>query len=403
MTQLLNALKSYIILSLSDLTQIKEAIARRYGHMTSNERAEILSMAVHNHLNKHLSGIDDVHKEALKLTILSNTLAKHHYSITRLTIFDAILDLSLDDAIKTNLAESWLTESAQLSVPRWLLENYMIQKRSNFIDSVQDIDQPTYFDDTDSFNNKALPFTLKKWTKNPLIRIFAVLLILIAIATPAYFALNSALNGAIRSEALQVISLTSLLDAKEYTGMSARGRIYLIDDIEGYKKNDHVYLTLKKSRVNFGLVKITDAFRFSNFNYYTVKNYISKTRNGLIGSSEQFNQIIHEAYLNDIDPLLLFAIIGQEQGFVPSSSANSVKILNNPYNVYHSWAEYNTSLRDSTQIAINTIKNRLNTAPISASPFKWLNMTYAEDTNWHNGVRLIYAHLISIGRESSIQ
>ena len=417
MTQLLNALKSYIILSLGDLIQIKDTIARRYGHMTSTERAEILSMAVHNHLNKHLDGIDDAHKESLKLSILSQTFAQHRYSITRLTIFDAILDLNLDDAIKTDLAQSWLTESAQMSIPRWTLEDYVILKRIhsesianqlnqsksddqiNTEDTIRNISQPTYFDDSNRYNQKYNTMPFKKWLFKPLIGILASVLLVLIFSTPVYFLLRRPLQPS----TFQNITLTNLLDVKDYKGLSAIGGIYLIDGIEGYKTDDQVYLTLKKTRYNFGLMKITDAFRFESFDYYAVKNYISKTRNGLIGSSEQFNQIIHEAYLNDIDPLLLFAIIGQEQAFVPNSSTDSLKILNNPYNVYHSWVEYNTNLRDSTQIAINTIKNRLNKAPFSASAFKWLNMTYAEDTNWHNGVSLIYTHLVSIGRTSSIQ
>ena len=411
MTQLLNTLKSYIILSLNDLTHIKDTIARRYGHMTSTERAEILSMAIHNHLNKHLDGIDDAHKETLKLTILSQTFAKHRYSITRLNIFDAILDLELDDAIKTDLAESWLSESAQLSVPRWTVEDYVALKRIqletvahpintdehvpyNFQkiaeDSVQDIDQPVYFDDSEKYEKKESRYS---------VGIFAIVLLVLIFATPTYFFLKSAY----KSNPVQNITLTSEIGSIEHYGLSLLGGIHLIARIDGYKSGERVNLTLEKKRFDFGLMRKTDAFRFESFDYYAVKHYILNTRNGLIGTSEQFNQIIHEAYLNDIDPLLLFAIIGQEQAFVQDNSNYSAKILNNPYNVYHSWMEYNTTLRDSTQIAINTIKNRLNKAPFSASAFKWLNMTYAEDTNWHTGVRLIYTHLVSIGRTSSIQ
>lgn len=413
MTQLLHSLKSYIVLSLSDLTHIKETISRRYDHMTSSERAEILSMAVHNHLNKHLSGIDDTHKTSLKLSILSNTLAKHDYSITRLTIFDAIIDLNLDDVVKTELAENWLFESAHTSVPRKALENYLIQKRSvtgletDFVNHTFDEGAQFNVEKDDihsrSLDNKA-PFfdhtpsvDVKHFWALKKSRVVAILILFIIIATPSQFLFKSILQPSV-----EPIRLSSQLDANDYTGMSAMDRIYLIDGIDGYKENDQVNLTLEKSRYPFGLIKKTDSFRFANFDYYAVKNYISQTRKGMIGSSEQFNQIIHEAYLNDIDPLLLFAIIGQEQAFVPNTSTDSLKILNNPYNVYHSWAEYNTTLRDSTQIAINTIKNRLDKAPKSVSAFQWLNETYAEDKNWHNGVSLIYAHLVSIGRDSSI-
>jgi hypothetical protein len=256
--------------------------------------------------------------------------------------------------------------------------------------SVQDINQAVYFDDSEKYEKKESRYS---------VGIFAIVLIVLIFATPTYFFLKSAYQ----SNPVQNITLTSEIGSIEHYGLSLLGGIHLIARVDGYKSGERVNLTLEKKRFDFGLMRKTDAFRFESFDYYAVKHYILNTRNGLIGTSEQFNQIIHEAYLNDIDPLLLFAIIGQEQAFVQDNSNYSAKILNNPYNVYHSWMEYNTTLRDSTQIAINTIKNRLNKAPFSASAFKWLNMTYAEDTNWHTGVRLIYTHLVSIGRTSSIQ
>lgn len=83
---------------------------------------------------------------------------------------------------------------------------------------------------------------------------------------------------------------------------------------------------------------------------------------------------------------------------MPLDAAYRDKIIHNPYNVYHSWVDYNTNLVDATQIAINTIKSRLKTKPSNTSSFEWLNLIYAEDPNWHLGVKAMYNHLCVIGR-----
>lgn len=135
-----------------------------------------------------------------------------------------------------------------------------------------------------------------------------------------------------------------------------------------------------------------NAFPYKEIDHRAFMTYLSQKRNGLIGDPKNYYKVIIMAKEHDLDALLLFAIIGQEQNFVLRDQTDATKILNNPFNVYHSWEDYNTNLSESTLIAINTIKNRLKTCPDESDPIIWLNKTYAEDPNWYKGVTSFYTY-----------
>jgi len=130
-------------------------------------------------------------------------------------------------------------------------------------------------------------------------------------------------------------------------------------------------------------------FDYKIYNYSLFKEYLSSRESKLV-EADYFQTIVDISREYDLDPLLLFAIIGQEQSFVPKNNIYSNKIINNPYNVFNSWRYYNTSLTDTTKIACYTLNRILSDLPEDEEPFKWINKTYAEDEKWAEGVRKIY-------------
>lgn len=118
-----------------------------------------------------------------------------------------------------------------------------------------------------------------------------------------------------------------------------------------------------------------------------------KRRNSLLANEPYFSAVMHSAALEDIHPVLMFAITGQEQGFVKRGSENAALIVNNPFNVFNSWIEYNTNINDSSHIAAETIKNILSDRQKGQNPFQWLNNTYAEDPNWWVGVESLFLEI----------
>lgn len=145
--------------------------------------------------------------------------------------------------------------------------------------------------------------------------------------------------------------------------------------------------------VNFIASHHTEGFpsylAFEPINKERLKGYL-KRKNSLLADEPYFSTIIEACAKENIHPLLLFSIAGQEQGFVKRGTENSALIINNPFNVYHSWSEYNTDIKDSSRIAAITIRNALVKRPKGENAFRWLNKTYAEDQNWWKGAERIF-------------
>jgi hypothetical protein len=114
------------------------------------------------------------------------------------------------------------------------------------------------------------------------------------------------------------------------------------------------------------------------------------SKDSMLSESEYMEPIFDAAKQFDIDPLLLFAITGQEQAFVPRSHKKAEQIINNPFNVFHSWQEYNTTIRKSAEVAARTIARLSKDRPSGTDPFTWINREYAEDPHWADGVRSIW-------------
>lgn len=109
-------------------------------------------------------------------------------------------------------------------------------------------------------------------------------------------------------------------------------------------------------------------------------------RNSLLAEEPYLSAILASAKRYDVHPLLLFAITGQEQGFVPKDQKQAKQIANNPFNVFGSWESYNTTIEVSADIAAKTVKNISRRRPGDDHPIQWLNQTYAEDPEWWTGV-----------------
>ena len=121
-----------------------------------------------------------------------------------------------------------------------------------------------------------------------------------------------------------------------------------------------------------------------------LREYLA-TRKSLLRHEPYFSTIMDTAYEFDIHPLLLFAIAGQEQGFVPEDHPQAEMIASNPFNVYHSWQEYNTTTAHSAAVAARTIIRLSRERPAGTDPVEWINREYAEDPLWHRGVNALFS------------
>ena len=133
-------------------------------------------------------------------------------------------------------------------------------------------------------------------------------------------------------------------------------------------------------------------FEYKEINTAVLKTYLN-SHNSLLAEEPYFSTIVAVSKQYNLNPLILFAISGQEESFVSKQDPNSKKIANNPYNVYHSWKEYNTNIKDASEIASLTVINLSKDRPTNEELFHWINRQYAEDPNWSKGVKNIYEAL----------
>ena len=109
--------------------------------------------------------------------------------------------------------------------------------------------------------------------------------------------------------------------------------------------------------------------------------------------------IIAAAKRYNIHPLLMVAITGQEQSFVPKKKSNAARVARNPYNVFGSWQKYSPGIEKSAMIAAHTVAKLSQDRPAGAHPIQWLNNrsnprgVYATHTEWWKGVTMFFTIL----------
>jgi|GEM_PF-1952622 len=133
-------------------------------------------------------------------------------------------------------------------------------------------------------------------------------------------------------------------------------------------------------------------FRYEEVDGVKLRKWLEK-RNSMLAEDPYFTAILDTSRKYDIHPVLMFAIVGQEQGFVPKDGAAARKIANNPFNVYGSWERYNTDIYDSSRLAASTIIESSRNRPAYMNTIRWINRRYAEDPNWWNGVSSLFAQI----------
>ncbi|MBP3963363.1 hypothetical protein [Paenibacillus lignilyticus] len=134
--------------------------------------------------------------------------------------------------------------------------------------------------------------------------------------------------------------------------------------------------------------ELPSELRYVEVNKERLVQYLAR-KSSLLAEEPYLSTIVNAAKEHDIHPLLLFAITGQEQAFVPKTHKDAKKIANNPFNVFHSWKEFNTTISESAKIASNTIVHKSQGRPDDVDALTWINTKYAEDVNWSKGVRAI--------------
>lgn len=132
-------------------------------------------------------------------------------------------------------------------------------------------------------------------------------------------------------------------------------------------------------------------------------------RNSALADDQHLAAIEAAGQRWNVDPLLLLAITGQEQSFVPRRG-NWQAVERNPWNVFGSWQRWSGGFDASASWAANTVARLSKGCPAGTSVIQWVNgfdasgirsnpgWGYAGDPYWWCGVSKFYNQLQQVAK-----
>ncbi|MBN2797034.1 MAG: hypothetical protein JXR88_16605 [Clostridia bacterium] len=362
MIDLINHLNNKILINDLIVKKMKYEVNMLFHDYPSKEKAKILATKINGQLDQALIGINtddkiEIRKKIIEnsFLVLPNPISEHiHYGhvFTTLTNFD----LSEEDTEKRLC--HWLDLNTEYIYEHQMIKSYI--KKFKIVPN-----QPIVKTAAIEYQPKETPETIKQRYRLTYRAVF------IPLGVALIFIMSLLLNE--KNTEQPSIDVPPVFENT------------LNDEIKAFI--DSYYNTLK--------VLTIDPYAFHPLDYSALFAFLNHKSSYLIESN--YLSTIEELSKNyDINPLLLIAIIGQEQNFVPKEHEDVLRIINNPYNVFGSWIEYNTNFEDATTICLNTIETAKASLPENTDLIEWLNDTYAEDKNWSSGVRTIFTKLQSL-------
>lgn len=336
------------VLTPTDVRNIRSYVHYKYAAMPQEKRAEIVADAVRRIIYKQLPDFNLSIKKELTHKLIQRTVLEQQRPVSADDIY--LLCMELDQQREEAIAEP---------LRRWVREQ---EQRLN--------------------GNQAIAGAVRSASSSTAAAE--------AIPLPA-----SASAGMIRKNKQKGLYLYSILSlfvaaASVLFGWS------LIGDRSGTAMDVHsVQQPVPHAAVpSLPLNGLPSELRYKKVNRERLIAYLD-SKSSLLAEADYLDAILHTANNFDIHPALMIAITGQEQGFVPKTHRKASEIANNPFNVFHSWKQFNTTIEQSSQIAARTIVRLSKDRPSHIDPFAWINREYAEDPNWSKGVRSIFSAIIS--------
>lgn len=335
-------LKQIKVLLKDDILRLRQYINTKFPHYNNEKRAEIFINTLRSILDKHLVGIPSHQQSTIREKLLKEVLISKPQGLFLDDIFEATLSLEGE-------APSFSQELCQ-----WVNMHISSPINSSSINSIP-INSSLFTEASNiSENNLHL---------NPQGHINT---------------LN--LHNYIEKNKIKILLLITL---------SISSTFILIGPIAKQIQASEAVL---EEPVVYTHPHLPTHFHYKDIDTDKLKAYLN-TKNSLLAQEPYFTAIIETSKEFDLNPLILFAIAGHEQAFVPTTHPSAEEIANNPYNVFVSWQSYNTDIIDSSKIVSRTIINLSKDMPTDLNPFQWINRKYAEDESWWKGVDTIYNRL----------
>lgn len=362
------------VISKSDVLILKQYINKKYSSYTQVQKLNVLTSSIHQVLDKNIAGIEETYSPKLKQEILKNTLLKDGSTIFLIDIFNTCI--SEKDA-ETGFYESivnWVNSKVENKISISELKKFDIQletqKEKEITTEPEKTPSETIKLEVAKSENVECEIEHKQLINEKLKTIINSKIVRVCVCALFIFCILlqnvSTIKGILNPHKPKNINISAKKPVKKSEKFIASNKI-ITSNVPSY-------------------------FIYKDINKDSLKKYLHN-KNSLLGEEPYFSTVITVAKEFNLNPLVLFAITGQEQAFVPASDKDAKKIVNNPFNVFHSWQEYNTNLKDATEIASRTVINLCKDRPATEEPFHWINRKYAEDPKWGAGVLKLYNEL----------
>lgn len=404
MYEVIGNLRDKTIINEKIIIDLKNYIYKKYPDNNSKELSLILADGIHRIINNSMDKFQEVLKSEIERNLIIDAVAKSDFSINAYKVFCEYCRLNLENENNISELYEWLCLTQDKHIKRDELVNFMDRVKAYENLSIEyAIGNATEFVIENKLPNNlsevqhattSVGFIKPKNRINVFINTIKKLKniifeYLIDFAQGIKNTIKSIDKKWVLVTTSIIVVLFILLNAKEigYT---------LIENLSLLKNNnvtevveEEVLIEKTSMEVSNGL---PEELQYIEIDKNLLKSWLEK-KDSMLAEEPYLSTIIDTSKQYNINPLFMIAITGQEQGFVPKSNENALKIANNPFNVYESWVGYNTDIIDSSKIAAQTIIKLSRGKPEEAHTIQWINEKYAEDKNWWVGVDKIFNRL----------
>ncbi|XEC92552.1 hypothetical protein AB6A23_14185 [Paenibacillus tarimensis] len=363
-----------LILTPSELSNIRKYVQHKFAGLPQERHAEIVADAVHRIIMKQLPEFDPAVKRLLTDVLVRTTVLEERRPVSTEDIFNACMSLELDDDVLTAPLLQWFNSRMHAN---WVKED--------FLDVIRESEAGT----------SDLP-RMKAW--ETLVRLSAERSASVTVNTESEFDQASPVTGS-------VVRLFPATRNRIHPIIYGLSSLFLIGGLLCYpwlvgmsmppepETKRLVWEWMPKLPTEMLEPRMPNELprelQYATVNLPGLRQYLEE-KSSLLAETPYFEAIVETAKANNIHPVLLFAITGQEQSFVPKDHRFAGQIANNPFNVFNSWKKYNTTIHDSAEIAARTVLKWSKNRPDGIDAIQWINRKYAEDQNWHKGVRSLF-------------
>lgn len=409
MGQIAENLRAQVYVSRENVDAIRRYIRVKNPGCSEAELSAVFADALHRIIDSRIYQFEEKHRKRIKADVLNLAVKKNEFTIDGSEVFSCCLALKLHDTSYVQSLTGWLNQNQPVPVTPEQVDKLVtrVEKlEADFIGNNLEeiIDEIGYIDPKNGtigtrnesiVQEEAVTFAAEageetaEASRGVGASYFNFLERLASLKPLAPAAITTVFAAVLVFHSLAGYSQVTSLKYEEqgsYADISS-------DQVDRYLSLESRILgKLGESSGDKQLVLLDglhDGLRYEAVDEGRLRKWL-EGKNSILAEEPYFSAIIDTSRKYGIHPALMFAIVGQEQGFVPKASAAAERIANNPFNVYGSWEKYNTDIYDSSRLAAGTIIEASRNRPAYMNGIKWINRRYAEDPNWWNGVSSIF-------------